>query len=57
MIKTVARIKPSTGSFKFNAKLVTAAPIFTKGWCVILKESKPYQVRYRFLTQKQLVYY
>jgi hypothetical protein len=49
MIKTVARINPSTGRLIFNAKLVTADPILTNGSMeIILKESTLYLVLYRF---------
>jgi hypothetical protein len=55
MIKTVARINPSTGRLIFNAKLVTADPILTNGSMeIILKESTLYLVLYRFLKQRPL---
>jgi hypothetical protein len=54
MIKTVARINPSTGRLIF-AKLVTADPILTNGSMeIILKESTLYLVLYRFLKQRPL---
>jgi hypothetical protein len=54
MIKTVARINPSTGRLIFNAKLVTADPILTNGSMEILKRKYALSSSVSLLKQRPL---